>query len=36
MLKVTDVEYMGDYSLLCWFTELSFGQTEQTLRQSIF
>ena len=19
MLKVTDVEYMGDYSLVCWF-----------------
>ena len=38
MLKVTDVEYMGDYSLVCWFNngEKKFVDLEPLLKYPMF
>ena len=38
MLKVTDVEYMGDYSLLCWFNngEKKYVDLEPLLKYPMF
>ena len=38
MLKVTDVKYMGDYSLVCWFNngEKKFVDLEPLLKYPMF
>ena len=38
MLKVTDVEYMGDYSLLCWFNngQIKMVDLEPLLKYPMF
>jgi hypothetical protein len=38
MLKVTDVEYMGDYSLVCWFNngEKKYVDLEPLLKYPMF